>query len=844
MIAAALVLLLFFLRPGAARLKSRIAGSIGAALGRTVEIGKVRIRLLRPGFDLENLVLYDDPAFGAEPMLRAAEVTADLRLTSLLRGRMEISRLDLNEPSLNLVHGANGRWNLETLLERAAQTPLAPTATKSVPRPRFPYIAASSGRINFKMGQEKKPYALINADFSLWQDSENAWGMRLKAQPFRSDLNLSDTGTVLASGSWQRATKARETPFQFSLEWNRPQLGQLTKFITGRDKGWRGAGQLDATLSGTPEQLRVSMDAGIRDFRRYDILSGDALRLAAHCDARYSSLDHLLHEVFCRGPVGDGMISVHGDIGLPGSHVYDLVMTSEDVPASALVTLAQRAKKNISPDLSVTGNLAGSLSIRGNGNEVRWMGSGEIANLHLASASNKVELEVGSVPFVLNSETSIAPRKKSQRQAAESETPWGPNLEFGPFPVALGRSASATVHGSLSRSGYRISLAGETEVEHTLRVARMFGLPAVTTVAEGVAQVDLHVAGSWAAWTSTSRISFSQPQVTGTVRLREVRAELRGVESPVEISFAELMLLPEEVRVSRLNLNAAHSDWTGSLNWPRGCGVPGACLIHFSLNTNETGLSRISQWVSPRHKTRHWYQILTSAPESATPFLASLRATGKVSVGRLGLHDLDATHVSANVDLDNGKVRIADLRADFLGGKHRGEWQMDFSVKPPLYAGSGSFAGISLVRLADAMKDDWISGTAAGGYQIKTSGMSSADFWQSAEAAVQFTMQDGVLPHISLEDGEGPLSLGRFAGRARLHDGMLEIENGRLNCAEGNFAVSGTASLSRELDLKLAHVRDASSPQAVSREYTITGTVADPRVEAISAAETQAALKQ
>jgi hypothetical protein len=330
----ALVFLLFFLRPGAARLKSRIAASIGAALGRTVEIGNVHIRLLRPGFDLKNLVVYDDPAFGAEPMLRAAEVTADLRLTSLLRGRMEISRLDLTEPSLNLVHGANGRWNLESLLKRAAETPLAPTATRSEPRPRFPYIAATSGRINFKMGPEKKPYALTNADFSLWQDTENAWGVRLKAQPFRSDLNLSDTGTLLLSGTWQRSNQLGETPLQFNLEWNRPQLGQLTKFISGSDKGWRGAVQLDATLSGTPEQLQVSSDASIRDFRRYDILTGNVLHLGAHCDARYSSVDHGLHEIFCRGPVGNGIITLRGDMGLAGNHTYDLVAMSENVPAS------------------------------------------------------------------------------------------------------------------------------------------------------------------------------------------------------------------------------------------------------------------------------------------------------------------------------------------------------------------------------------------------------------------------------------------------------------------------------------------------------------------------------
>jgi AsmA protein len=320
-VAAALLLTLFLLHPGASRLKSRIAASISAGLARPVEIGSVHLRLLpRPGFDLENLVVYDDPAFGQEPMLRAPEVTANLRLTSLLRGRLEIARLDLNEPSLNLVHGDSGRWNLEALLERTSHVPLAPTAkAKSEARPAFPYIQVSSGRINFKIGQEKKPYALINADFALWQESENTWGIRLKAEPFRADVNLNDTGILRVNGTWQRAVSLRETPLQFIVEWDRPQLGQLTKFLSGEDKGWRGAVQLGMTLTGTPTNLRLSGDASVRDFRRYDISNGQALPLAAHCDGRYSSLDHVVHEVFCRLPVGNGQLMLKGDVGLPAS---------------------------------------------------------------------------------------------------------------------------------------------------------------------------------------------------------------------------------------------------------------------------------------------------------------------------------------------------------------------------------------------------------------------------------------------------------------------------------------------------------------------------------------------
>ena len=78
---AALLLILFLFRPGIHQLRNRIANSIGSALGRRVAIDDVHLQLLpRPGFDLEGLVIYDDPVFGAEPMIRAQDVFAAIRL--------------------------------------------------------------------------------------------------------------------------------------------------------------------------------------------------------------------------------------------------------------------------------------------------------------------------------------------------------------------------------------------------------------------------------------------------------------------------------------------------------------------------------------------------------------------------------------------------------------------------------------------------------------------------------------------------------------------------------------------------------------------------------------------
>ncbi len=636
--AAVLILLaLFLVRPGVSRLKARIASSLSRAVARPVEIGSVHLRFLpQPGFDLQNLVIDEDPEFGAEPMLRAPQVTALVRLTSLLRGRLDIARLELNEPSLNLVRRANGRWNWEALLERTERTPLAPTAKpKSEARPGFPYIEASSGRINFKAGQEKKPYALLNADFALWQESENTWGARLKAQPLRTDMNLNDAGLLRMNGIWQRAGSLRETPLQFSLQWDRAQLGQLTKLVSGNDKGWRGEVRLNATLSGVPENLRVTADTSIQDFHRYDISSSEGLGLTAHCDGRYSSAEGVMHEILCSAPVGDGSIMLHGDSGLPGVHKIDLSLNIENVPVSAVGQLARRAKKNLPADLVSSGSVQGNFTVKEDWpsqGRAEFHGRGEIADLRLQSTSTKVEFAPGNVPFSLNPErvNARAPLKRKSAGQFNAEVLPAPDelhIEYGPFPVALGRPVPAQARGWVARSGYGMVVRGGGEVARVLRLASLLGLPAVKANVEGVSEMELQIAGAWSGNVSAS--DFSLPEMTGTVQLRNVRAKVRGVNGSIEVSSAELRLLHDEVRVEKLSARAADADWTGSLALPRGCGTPGACLIRFNLNTEELDLSELSEWLSSHPSKRRWYQVLTPAEPTAPSFLDNAARLGQ-----------------------------------------------------------------------------------------------------------------------------------------------------------------------------------------------------------------------
>jgi hypothetical protein len=813
---------LFLIRPGADRLRWRIVRSISSALGRQVQVGYVSLRFLPPGFELDNFSIHDDPAFSAEPMLRSNEVVANLRVISLIRGRLEISRLELTEPSLNLVRNADGHWNVESILERAAQTPVAPTGkSKSESRPGFPYIEADRGRINFKIGPEKKPNALADADFAVWQDSENSWGMRLKARPIRTDFNITDTGVLRANGTWQRAASLRETPVQFTMEWDQGQLGQLSKFLTGNDKGWRGTLTFDTVLNGSPGALRFQTSVSVNDFRRYDLPSENALLLRAECAGTFSTVDRSVANLDCAAPVGAGSVTATGAAHhIFGPTSYDWSVKLNNIPASSVVALVRRAKKNIPDDLTADGKITGEFSLKASGEGSEWSGHGEAEAIKLATPSGGSEIAVSRIPFSLSGEP---PRSRPPKLRKSPPLPL--RMELGKFDLSVGADRILSAQGWASRAGYGLYLSGDARVQKLLQVARVAGIPVLHPTADGQAKVELQIAGDWSG--------FPAPIATGAAQLRGIRAEIRGVNSPLQIISGDVQLLRDQIRVQNLTASLGTSTWTGSVQMPRGCGSPDSCVLQFDLRTDSVASDELARLLDPRNGKRPWYRFLSAS--SAKPYLTALHASGKLSANRLDLNKVVATKVSATVMLENGNLRLTDVRGNVLGGTHTGEWTADFVAQPPECHGSGILDRASMEQVAEAMHDGWITGTASAAYEVSASGSNLSQMVSSATGKLRIEVADGELPHIELATGNGALRIHRLAARLRLQDGLFDIEEGKLETPIGIFQLSGTASLGQTLNVKL--VRDAH------QGYSITGTLPQPKVAPAILSETRASLK-
>ena len=804
--------------------RDRITGSISQALNRQVSVEKVHLRLLpQPGFDLNKFVVYDQPSFSAEPMLRADEVTATLRLSSLWRGRLEIASLSLKQPSLNLVRDDRGLWNIEALLQRASSIPSAPTAnTRPETRPRFPYIEADTGRINFKFGPEKKVYALTDADFALWLSSEDEWSMRLEARPVRTDLNIADSGTLKLDGSFRRASTLGGTPMHFSLHWEHAQLGQLTKLVSGRDRGWRGAVKLDGAFVGTPANLAITADASIQDFRRYDIVANGALRLVARCSARYIAASEVFSQIACTGPSSDGLITARGTAtGFPRVREYDLAFEAVRLPMQSVIAFARHAKQGLPDDLAADGTFRATLAVRKtDGAAPEWSGSGETQKFTLRAAALGDGLALGPISFSIAEprDSAVAKSARNHRRSLPLHAAVEPvshefRVNLGPFDVPLDADTAASATGWIGTAGYNLALTGDARLPRLLQVARSLGLHAPPLPADGNAKLDLDLTGAWSG--------FAPVTVTGRAQLGAITARIKGVAAPLEIASATAVLSPTELKLQ--NLGASFGDMgphlTGSVSLVRGCAEPSGCAAHFDLHADELATDDLDQLFNPRLH-RAWYQLLTG---SDTSIFARMVAQGRVSADQFTLRALDATHMSAELQIDHGKLRVSNLRADVLGGHHTGDWQADFTVKPPLYTGRGTLDKISLAQLSDLMHDSWATGPASVTYSGTMSGWTAAELFSSSAGDFHFDWRQGTLRHIGL-GADPPLHVQRFTGQLELRDRVMRIASGKLITPSATYSVTGTAT-----GIPAKARERATTPASASPETATSTSLSIPR---------------
>src|ERR1700691_1501770 len=183
------------------RLQRKLTARLESVFGRSVEVSRYDFSLWGgPTLEAQAVTFGEDPRFGHEYFLRADSLTVRLRWQSFFRGHMELGAIALQHPSLNLVRNEEGDWNVAEWLPKSAATAVPSSSSLPTPTVRFGRIDVTSGRINFKRGDEKLAFALTDVNGYIEPDRSGRWTLNLEAVPARAAVLLQQAGTIRVSG--------------------------------------------------------------------------------------------------------------------------------------------------------------------------------------------------------------------------------------------------------------------------------------------------------------------------------------------------------------------------------------------------------------------------------------------------------------------------------------------------------------------------------------------------------------------------------------------------------------------------------------------------------------------
>jgi len=777
------------------RLRGYLTARLETAFGRPVQVGDFSFTVLPfPELDLEGVTIGEDPAFGAEYFLRAERMNASLSWTGLLRGRFELGTMSLSRPSLILVRNAEGRWNLEGWLPPARATNSGvpgsgAASSSSIPAaPVQPIhllqkLEFDDGRINFKIGNDKRPFAFTGVSGNVEQVAPGRWRVSLEATPWRSGVQLQSTGTLQVEGD-VAGTTARLQPAEIRLHWDKVSIADLFRLITGNDSGMRGEFALDGnasvgvaspdTAGRTGEWHFVLMGRG-KQIHRWDLTErGDnpSFNLNLQGDWNLAANEALVNEVRLELPHSNlnGSAQLQ-TISPAGWHAQ---FRSMAIQAEDLLAWYRAFTPGVADEVVIRDFLTGELAA--SGWPLKWQqGTVEAkAGVLLAPglAPSRIEPFRASVrdgKFSLESlrvrlGTEMALNEKAAART-KSSLPSGENV----VELALNHDSA------LRQGGLRVNLR-LADSARLFTVAAAFG-KTLNPGWEYTGSANGNVAWNWGG-------NLLEGRRTGALDLAKAQLQVAGLNQPLKIEQSRIEWIDGRRGATIGKVEAFGANWSGTISENTGSSASEERKWNFQLHADHLDATQLDRWFGPRARP-NWLQRLlpsllggnqnSSAGARASELLRRVSAEGELSADSLSIEKLRFVQPRATLTLSNLELRARKIEAQWAGGGIRGDVRAKFSPVPH-YEVDGDLDRVNLAQLPwpPRWAERW-AGTASGRVHLTTGGVG----------------RDELLRQLA---GSGTIRLNRVELRgwdveASAASGNLRTGASRWNSGEGQFEV-------------------------------------------------------
>jgi hypothetical protein len=844
--------------------RSYLLAHLERTFGRTVEVNRFTVSLLpSPQLDAAEITVSEDPAFGNEYFLRADHLSAGLRWLGLLRGRFEFGTVTLDHPSLILARNSEGRWNLEGWLPPG---PASPSAGRSPGSPAkaettnlLERIDINSGRLDFKLGDVKQPFAFTDVSGSIEQTAPGRWELHLEAQPWRSGVQLQSPGTLRVQGE-VAGTSARLQPAQLQIHWGDASLADLFRLFRGQDEGVRGLFALDASAEsgikndgtqGTGE-WSYSLEARATQIHRWDLTErGDNPRVNVRLAGRWNPALGIVEadEAVVEAPLSD-LRGTASFFTKPNS-AFEIHVDSAGIQAADLLAWYRAFQPHVDEGVAVKQYFTGALTLRGwplsldaaafssRGGLLTIPGLGEPVRVgQVRGGIEGRRFVVEPVSFTLGVGKFQGPvtKKKAPREQLRAEHE-AAGVELSVIHNFETHEGAVTIEGHLAHA------------EDALKAAAAFGRPLNHGwELSGGAQASL----LW-GWPAAAPADSGQSPGrgwNGTIEFSGAKLQAAGLNLPVQLDDVQFEW---QQGVRSVHIGKAHAlgaEWSGKLAEDNADATQTNTPWMFDLHADHLDAMELDRWVGPRARP-NWLQRLMaslfggSAPSvPASALLRKVNARGELQVDEFELEKVKLQDLQANVSLQNLRLELSDAKSKWAGGTLRGTFSADFSPQPK-YTAAVRFDRVSLAQISLAGRvAERLSGLASGAFQLATAGVGRDALLHTLEgegevrvANVQFRGWDVAA---SLQTGaprEGASRWSTGEGAFHIADQSFDLDNLRLNGAAGPLVLKGTISFQREADLTLEaagaenrKIRTASAPHVLN----LAGPLDRPKVSLAS----------
>ncbi len=821
------------------RLHRTLTTRLEAAFGRPVEVRAFEFSLWAgPTLEAQSVTVGEDPRFGHEYFMHAESLTIRLHWLSLLRGHLELGTLSLSHPSLNLVRNASGDWNLEEWLPRPAVTPTANSPVGPVrsmpPALHFRKIEIDGGRINFKYGDEKLPFAFVNVAGAVETESPGRWRMDLDATPMRAAVVLQQAGTVHLTGH-VGGTSSRLRPALLELSWKNASITDVLRLARSYDYGVHGILALSLGARTEGDAWLLNGRAELRQIHRWDLaLRPDNPSVNLIAQMKWNPLDSelgfddLTLEALNSNAHFTGRISWNQSALAPPKEqalpVYLNLATSQ-IDMKDVLSWVRAFRPGIADDASVQG-WAG---VRGvvTGWPVHVVNAVVFSDgISVAGGGMRRPLRLGQIQFRYDHEIlSLLPVSFSWEAA---NGPPGSLLHMD-ISTQASRHAIPVWHVS----------GGTTEVRDIVATAGLFGWN-ITRGWDfaGPFRCDLRWQSEGFPWRMepTGNIVWGGEPDGGTLRVPFLNQPIEGIGARVDFKP-----LAQHVTLSSAQAFGAH--WSGTFD--RSAAEP---EWQFAVSADHLTSSDLDLWMNPRWRESFLGRMLPflnpQAPLGAAA--ENLQANGRLDLGELSLASFHARHLRGDLRVEGRRIEYSNVTGELSGGTVSGSLDAGL-VMPPAYHVGMQFERVDLGALAAASPTlaNLFAGSASGEVSFHARGASRADLLASLECQGTAQVSNAELRNINLADSvrEGL----RRAGTSTFREASaafscanqkLQFRELKLASPAAEIDGAGSVDFGRGLDFRLrvfpsggtAALRTSKTPTTPSAAAHLTGTLSAPQL--------------